>query len=236
VRGFCALVDDRSELEEARRAVRDAAAQASLAEDRERRALASDLHDDVGQLVSLLAIKLRELRAQVGRSSSGGRLGELEDLTRQIRKRISSLSFELSPPLLYDVGFAAAAEWLAESLQGRYGLRTSFERRGDLPPLDESTSVTLFRALRELLINVARHAGTNRARVVLAGGTGEVSVTVQDQGCGFEPHAGGGGFGLRSLRERIELLGGRISFDSAPRRGTSVSIHVPAPEPRKPVG
>jgi PAS domain S-box-containing protein len=228
VRGFCALIDDRTELDEARRSLRRAAAQAALAEERERRALAADLHDDVGQLVSLLSIKLRELQAQLGDSAPDGRIREADELTREIRSKLSTLTFELSPPLLYDVGFVAAAEWLADSLRERFGLRTSIETRGDLPPLDEATRVTLFRALRELLINVAKHAGTNRARVKLAGGAQEISVTVEDDGCGFDPGTAANGFGLGNVGDRIESLGGRISVASTPRRGSTVSLCVPA--------
>jgi PAS domain S-box-containing protein len=228
VRGFCALIDDRTELDEARHSLRRAAAQAALAEERERRALAADLHDDVGQLVSLLSIKLRELDAQLGDSAQDELVRDADVLTREIRSKISTLTFELSPPLLYDVGFVAAAEWLADSLRERFGLRTSIETRGELPVLDEPTRVTLFRALRELLVNVAKHAGTNRARVKLAGGAQEISVTVEDDGCGFDPQTAANGFGLGNTADRIESLGGRISIDSTRRRGSTVSLCVPA--------
>ena len=228
VRGFCALIDDRTELHETRHSLRKAAGQAALAEERERRALAADLHDDVGQLVTLLSIKLRELKAQLGDSARNGPIRELDELTREIRSKISTLTFELSPPLLYDVGFVAAAEWLADSMRERFGLRTSIETGGDLPALDEPTRVTLFRALRELLINVAKHAGTNRARVKLGGNAQEISVTVEDDGCGFDPESASNGFGLGNVGDRIESLGGRISIASTPRRGSTVSLCVPA--------
>jgi PAS domain S-box-containing protein len=228
VRGFCALIDDRTELDEARRSLRKAAAQTALAEERERRALAADLHDDVGQLVSLLSIKLRELEEQLGDSAPDGRIREADALVREIRSKISTLTFELSPPLLYDVGFVAAAEWLADSLRERFGLRTSIETQGDLPTLEEATRVTLFRSLRELLINVAKHAGTNRARVRLAGDAQEVSVSVEDDGRGFDPATGSNGFGLGSVGDRIESLGGRIAIASTPRRGSTVTLWVPA--------
>jgi PAS domain S-box-containing protein len=228
LRGFYVLIDDRTDLEDARRGLREAAVQVALAEQRERRALASDLHDGVGQLLSLASIKLRELQEQASETVRARQLRKLAELTRLARESIASLSFELSPPLLYDVGFVAAAEWLADSLQQRYGLRTKIARRGEEPDLDEATRVTLFRALRELLINVARHAGTKRAWVAIENGPETVSVAVEDRGAGFDPHGWTGGFGLGSVVERIESLGGRVAIDAAPERGVKVRLTLPA--------
>lgn len=228
VRGFWVLIDDRSELEEARRGLRRAAAEVALAEDRERRALAADLHDDVGQLISLVSIKLRELQEHAGGRAAAGLLAEVAELTRRARERVSSLTFELSPPLLYDVGFVATAEWLAENLRQRYGLHTTITRHGEEPDLDEATRVTLYRVLRELLINVAKHAGTNRAYVAIKADASSISVAVQDHGFGFDPRVPAHGFGLRNVRERIESLGGRLNIDSTPKRGARITLSVPA--------
>jgi signal transduction histidine kinase len=147
---------------------------------------------------------------------------------RRARESIGSLTFELSPPLLYDVGLVATADWLADNLVQRYGLRTTVEKRGEVPALDEAQRVTLYRALRELLINVAKHAGTKEAQVLIEGSASGVSVSVRDHGFGFDPQAPADGFGLRSIRERIESLGGRFAVESAPDRGTQVVLSVPA--------
>lgn len=228
VRGFCVLIDDRSELEEARRGLRSAAAQIGLAEQRERRALAADLHDGVGQLLSLLSIKLCALQERATAKDWAAPLQELADLARRAREGVSTLTLELSPSLLYDLGFVAAAEWLLENLRAWYGLKSTLEQRGEMPNLDEATRVTLFRALRELLINVAKHAGTNRARVRIDGRADGVTVVVEDDGRGFDPKGEARGFGLRSVGDRIESLGGRILVDSRPGRGTKISLTMPA--------
>jgi PAS domain S-box-containing protein len=226
VRGFYALFDDRTELEVVRRGLRKAAAEAALAEERERRVLAADLHDGAGQLLSLASIKLRGLEDQAGPAEWAGPLHQAEQLVREARESIASLSFALSPPLLYDLGLAAAAEWLAEHLRERYGLETSIEHNGAVRELDEATRVTLFRALRELLVNVAKHAGTQRAKVAIREGADGVSVVVQDEGSGFDPKAGRSGFGLRNVLERVETLGGRVAIESAPGQGTTVTMSV----------
>ena len=106
---------DVTDLRSTERALRRAASAASLAEQQERRKLASDLHDDAGQLLSLASLKLRVLGSEAG-GESDARIREVEEILAEARRRISSLSFELSPPLLHDVGLVAAAQWLAEDL------------------------------------------------------------------------------------------------------------------------
>src|SRR5262249_10625124 len=162
-----------------------------------------DLHDDVGQLLSYGSVKLRELRAALGNASAAPPdFTALEQLLAQVRARVSSLSFQLSPPVLYDIGLLAAAQWLAEDLERTYGLSVQLDTGAELSGLDEATRITLFRALRELLLNVARHAETSEAFVQIRDQGEEVYVDVRDAGAGFDPHGSAGGFGLPSLRSR----------------------------------
>lgn len=228
---------DVTELRGAERALRRAASAASLAEQRERRKLASDLHDDAGQLLSLASLKLRALTDAV----IGGRddqFRELAEILAEARRRIASLSFQLSPPLLHDVGLVAATRWLAEDLERSYGLAVSVAESKELA-LDEATRVTLFRAIRELLINVTRHAGVDRARVQIWHEGVMARVAVEDDGVGFDPdagrgsfgrdaNAGRGGFGLLALRERLGQLGGTLAVGSRPGgAGSRVVASVP---------
>jgi PAS domain S-box-containing protein len=228
VHGFCAVIDDRTDLEQARRRLREASAQAALAEQRERRALAADLHDDVGQLLALASIKLREYEKGVGeRGNSTAALQEIAGLTRTSQRRISSLSFELSPPLLHDVGFLAAVEWLAENLERTYGLVVEIAAKGEIPVLDDAAQISLFRAARELLINAAKHSGARLARVEVTGQPDRITVTIEDRGVGFVPDVQPPGFGLGNVLVRIESLGGTVDLKSSPGQGTVVSLRVP---------
>lgn len=216
---------DVTELRKAERALRAAASEMSLTEQRERRKLASDLHDDAGQLLSLALLKLRVL----GASASGSYVGairEIEEILAQTSKRISSLSFELSPPLLHDLGLLAAAQWLAEDLESRYGLVVTICEVEELQ-LGEAESITLYRAMRELLINVIKHAGVGTARVWIWRDGGMGRVTVEDSGVGFGPKTAGHGFGLLALRERLGELGGSLEIGAAPGGGTSAVASVP---------
>jgi PAS domain S-box-containing protein len=226
---------DVTELRGVERALRRAASAVSLAEQQERRRLASDLHDDAGQLLSLAALKLRALAdAVIGEQDDD--FCELAEILAEARRRITSLTFQLSPPLLHDVGLVAATRWLAEDLERRYGLSVSVAESEELA-LDEAARVTLFRAIRELLINVKRHAGVDKARVRIWREGVMARVAVEDGGVGFgrdasrgsfDRDAGGRGFGLLALRERLGQLGGTLAIGSGPSgAGSRVVASVP---------
>lgn len=206
---------------------RRAAAQAmESAEARERRALAHDLHDVVSQSLSLARVKLAALRDAAGGSEPVARLREIESLVADAEIATRTLIFRLSPPTLHDVGLAAAAQWLAEDLQRRFGLHVVVSD-DELPkPLGAEEREALFRSLRELLINVARHAQTDKASVSLIREDEFLTVTVEDRGIGFD-REGSRGFGLVSVRERVEGLGGRLEIESEPHRGTRVRMIAP---------
>jgi PAS domain S-box-containing protein len=226
---------DVTELRGAERALRRAASAVSLAEQQERRRLASDLHDDAGQLLSLASLKLRALADAVA-GERDDQFRELAEILAEARRRITSLSFQLSPPLLHDVGLVAATRWLAEDLERRYGLAVSVAESEELA-LDEAARVTLFRAIRELLINVKRHAGVDKARVQIWREGVMARVAVEDGGVGFGRDAGrgsfgrdagGSGFGLLALRERLGQLGGTLAIGSGPSgEGSRVVASLP---------
>ena len=226
---------DMTDLRKTERALRKAAAAVSLAEQHERRKLASELHDDAGQLISLAAIKLRVLANAVS-GDWQREFSELSELLAHARHRISSLSFQMSPPLLHDVGLLAATRWLAEDLGKSYGLVVTIVDGSEIP-LDEVTRITLFQAVRELLINVKKHAAVDKARVQIWREGVMVRVAVEDGGVGFGSDVsrnsfgrpdGRGGFGLLALRERLGQLGGTLEVSSGmDGSGSRVVISLP---------
>jgi PAS domain S-box-containing protein len=226
VAGFYALHIDVSALKRAQQELRAAAAASAVAEDRERRRLATDLHDGVSQLLTLAGVKLGMLRAAAAERGLGTPLREVEEVVSEAHRRTESLTFQLSPPVLHDVGLVAATEWLADEMRRLYGLRVLVEGQGE-PLLDEVARVTLFRALRELLINVARHARTPRASVQVSHGEGRVHIEVRDRGVGFDPELEPRGFGLFSIRERMRHLGGHFEIEAVPGDGTRVTLTAP---------
>ncbi|MBM3976286.1 MAG: PAS domain S-box protein [Planctomycetes bacterium] len=223
---------------EARARLRENSLQAELllAEERERRRLAIDLHDGLNQQLTLAQMKLVALAEAVdARHEPAARkvLQLIADADRAAR----NLTFQLSPPVLHDLGFSAAVQWLAEEIQQSFGLQVEFEDRLIDAELDRNISLLLFRAVRELLTNVAKHAKASRANVSLRQHGAQVEVVVRDNGVAFNPSAvSGRGLGLSSIRERLELLGGRMQIDSSSGQGTAVTLLAPrklghAPEP-----
>jgi len=208
--------------------LRSAASETALAEERERRKLAVDLHDGLGQLLSASGMRLALLRDSVRDPALVAEVQAIEAVLAEADARVGSLSFELSPPILHDVGLVAATQWLAEDIELRFGLHVivveDVEQR---LVLDEATRSTLFRALRELLFNVHKHARTDKARVRFSQEDGFLKVVVEDEGVGFDSMEGASGYGLLSIRERLNHLGGSLEIESVPGEGTRVCMTAP---------
>ncbi len=212
--------------------LRSLASELSLAEERERRRIAVDLHDQIGQTLALIQIRLQAMREVI---PDGAIADELDSCVRLIGQPIQdtrSLVFNLSPPVLYDLGFEAAAAWIVDQHQGRQGLHIAFEDDGRPKPLDEAASILLFRGIRELLTNVVKHSQAKKSRVWLRTSGQSLRVGVEDDGRGFEPPAQGkpglhGGFGLFSIREQLDRIGGTMEIHSAAGAGCLIILTVP---------
>jgi signal transduction histidine kinase len=149
------------------------------------------------------------------------------------------LVFELSPPILYDLGFEPAMEWLAEHMQQQYGLVVEVEDDDQPKPLDNEARVLLFRAVRELLFNVLKHAQASCTKVRIKRVGEHLRIIVEDNGVGFAPDklvASSGkieGFGLFSIRERLNYFGGRMEIESTPGEVTRVILSLPLRRDKK---
>jgi PAS domain S-box-containing protein len=212
--------------------LRSLASELSLTEERERRRLATDLHDHIGQILALAQIKLGAMRELVSSSSLATSMDEIRRLVEQSIQYTRSLTFELSPPILYDLGFEAAVEWLAELIQNQQGMRIEVQTERHPLPMDDEIRVLLFQAVRELLVNVVKHAKAQRAKVTIGREGNHIRIKVEDDGVGLgispgAPLSSARGFGLFSIRERLKYLGGHLEVDSEPGRGTQVTLTVP---------
>lgn len=221
----------QAQIERHERQLRIMASELVLAEERERRQLAGDLHDDIGQLLALAQIRLGVLDRQAKDSPLAEPVAKLRDVVERASQAARSLTFQLCPPALYDLGFVPAAEWLAEDIQQRYGLRVELIDDGADKPLDERLRIVLFRCLREVLINAAKHAGVDAATVRISRAGDWVRVEAIDAGVGFDPQAvrsgAGRSYGLFSVEERLGYLGGRFAVCSSPGSGTTVTLEAP---------
>lgn len=215
------------ELARHQKKLRGLASELSLAEERERRRIAGALHDIVGQNLVFARFRTAALLEELDEGELNDSAREIKSTLDQILRDTRELVFELSPPVLYDLGLEAAIEWLTERFQGRYSLQCAIERLGLTDELNEELRVLVFQAVRELLFNVVKHAGAKSALVRLRSGGERFEVSVEDDGDGFEGEAGSG-FGLFSIRERLGPFGGELELGVSELGGARVTLSVPA--------
>ncbi len=216
--------------------LRSLAMELLAAETRERREIAGDLHDDLGQNLAVAKLKLsalalpdedrdfcRHCRLQ---------LNEVEAMIDRSGRSVRSHCTQLSPPVLSHFGLGPALEWLAEEMERIYGLCVRMHL-GEIAPLDETTNSALYRIVRELLINVWKHADVSGATVTLSthAASGGMVVSVADAGVGFDagqtlqPSAKHS-YGLFSIKQRIDFIGGVMRIESQPGKGTVVTLTI----------
>jgi len=237
VQGYLLDITERREAREKLMAyqeqLRSLASEIPLVEERERRRIATELHDRVTQTLALCKIKLGELREWAASPDLAQSLAGIHELLNQTIRDARSLIYELSPPVLYEFGFVPAVEWLAEQIRDQYGVQVECEDDGQEKPLDDDVRVVLFQSVRELLVNVAKHSNVDMARVSVQRDRDEIRVTVEDKGIGFEASQiyprrdGSAGFGLFNIRERLTRLSGRFAVESKPGQGTRVTLWAP---------
>jgi signal transduction histidine kinase len=231
-------VNERLRVEEALKAshiqLRSMASELSLVEERERRSIALLLHDHIGQLLAMAKIKL----GSVKKGSPDTMAKPIEDVRELIEEAISStrsLTLQISPPMLYTLGLGPSLETICEKFKSDYNIACSFEDDEKPKILTDDFRAVLFRSVGELLANVAKHSNAKNVKVQLCRKNNHVEIKVQDDGTGFEPSELGKhpstvmGFGLLSIRERLNHLGGTFSLESAPGKGTTVTITAPLP-------
>jgi len=210
------------------------ASELSLTEERERRRIATELHDRISQSLVISKMNLESLRKIPQGQEFDRTLDEICNSLGQTIVDTRTLTFDLSSPILYELGFeAAVAEWLAEQIQDKYGIESEFEDDGQPKPLDDNIRLLLFRNVRELLINVVKHARAKKIKVSICKVGNEICVSVEDDGVGFDPDqavsmaAETSGFGLFSIRQRLEQSGGSFEIKSELGRGCKVTMTAP---------
>jgi PAS domain S-box-containing protein len=205
----------------------------SLIEERERRRIATNLHDHVGQVLTLIGIKVDELHEKVSLTTCNPIIKEIRKLIGQTIKSIRSLMFELSPPILYDLGLEEAIEWLAEHFSQEHGLKIQVNRDKQPKPLKTEGNIILFQAVRELLLNIVKHSKATSAKIYIQRACNDFRIIVEDNGIGFEFNLIDHnqhkikGFGLFSIYERLEYYGGNMMIESNKSDGTKITLLMP---------
>ena len=222
------------QLTEYRERLNALASQLTIAEERERRRIAADLHDQVGQLLSFA--RLRLVSAQKA-ATDAKQVAMLDDVSVSLLQAIQdtkNLVFDLSSPLLYEIGLEAAiAEWLENQVGKTHSLKTEFIEEGQPINLEDNIKTMLFRSVRELLTNVIRHAEATQVTVRVKSSASSIIIIIEDNGVGFEvnkalsPTDRGDTFGLFSISERMKDLGGSLKITSEPGQGCQASLIAP---------
>jgi signal transduction histidine kinase len=211
--------------------VRQLAGKLALAEQNERRRIAGGLHDDICQMLASAKMKLG--KAEQAKSPEERHRGylELAQLLDSAIQETRSLVYELSNPILFEMGLIKAIDWVADSMREQYGLPVEVVAEGEVPPLADDMAVTVFQAVKELLNNVVKHAQATQVTIKIACAPPELRVSVTDNGVGCEAAAlvlhRHGGFGLLNIRERLAYIGGTLAIESSPGRGCRVTLTLP---------
>ncbi len=202
----------------------------SQAEDRAQEKIATVLHEDIQQILVAARLHLDIIESSDNATHKDILLRKTRDLLQNCLKKTRDLSHDLSPPILAHAGLDEALAWLARRMYDQYGLELTVTTDGFRRPRSKTLERFLFRTARELLFNVVKHAGVETAAVSLKSTDNGIYMTVEDQGQGFTPAESDSddrGLGIYGIRERIDLLGGRVDIESAPGKGTRSLIFVP---------
>jgi len=211
-----------------------------VTEEKERHGLACDFHDTVGQSLAYAKMKLEAaLAAAPENSASGGSLKEIRGILDDVIQQVRTLIFNVSPPILYDLGLEAALDSLVVLARKNDGAHIHY-RTGDVSALlSRELSVVLFRAVRELLNNAAKYAKAGNITIELAERDGTVAITVEDDGVGFDAEevlaykADHFGYGLFSVRERLKNYDGKMQITTRKGGGTRITLSVPVQKAKK---
>ncbi|MHC4143633.1 MAG: PAS domain S-box protein [Planctomycetota bacterium] len=221
------------QLQEYQAQLKSLASELSLAEERERRRVAAGLHDNIAQKLAMAKFSLQSLQASVSDPDVSESLEKQCQLMDQVVADARSLTFELSNPVLYQIGLEAAVEsYLTERIQGELGIKCKFTSEGPQIHLDEDVRAVLFQAVRELLANVVKHANASTIDVCIVNAEDRLRVVVEDDGVGFDPTKIGprpmerSCFGLFNIRERLEYFGGNLKIEPGQTNGVRITMTV----------
>jgi PAS domain S-box-containing protein len=209
------------------------ASQLITSEERNRQDFAAFLHDQIGQSLCTLKIKLEMLQESKSLEESRKFSSEMLSTTAELIENTRSMTYELNPPVLHELGLGAGLEWLAEQMYKREGVIVQFEDDGQPRSLEKEMNILLFNAVRELLINVAKHARADNVKISLQSDQAGVRICVEDNGIGFNapetglPASKSNSFGLFSIKERLNYVDGTLEIKTAPGKGTRITLRIP---------
>ncbi len=221
----------RLQVEQDRTELRGLSQKLVQAQEEERKSISRELHDQIGQMLTAMRMELGNVE-QLRDSPTeeyAEHLGAAKNLTEQTLRSVRDMAMGLRPSVLDDLGLPSALKWQAREFGRRSGIPVDLQIEGSLEKLPEGHRTCVYRVVQEALTNCARHAKAKNVRITCHGSEDLVSVTVQDDGVGFEPQAATGrGVGLLGVEERVRELGGKVSIFSQPQKGTLLRAEIPS--------
>lgn len=222
------------ELDTANKGLRDLTARLLQSQDEERRRIARELHDSIGQILAALSMNLTTVLGDIERfAATGKKLSDSMALVQEMNKEIRTVSYLLHPPLLDEAGLASALRWYVDGFSTRSGISVDLDVEDYFGRLPRELETAMFRMVQECLTNIHRHSGGSLAQVQLSRSNGEVRLRVDDNGVGMPVEKltelksqGSAGVGVRGMRERIRQLGGNLDIRSS-ENGTVVEARLP---------
>jgi signal transduction histidine kinase len=232
-----------AELDTANKNLRDLSARLLQLQDDERRRIARELHDSVGQLLAGLSMNLATVRSDIERlTKTALTLSDSEGLVQEMSKEVRTISHLLYPPLLDEAGLVSAVRWYVDGFAKRSKVRVDLEVPEDFGRLSREMETAIFRMVQECLTNIHRHSDSAMAKITFRHSHGPIVVVVQDQGKGIPADklnemtgAGLPGVGIRGMRERLRQLGGDLEIHST-GSGAVVTARLPVQEPPRAEG
>jgi signal transduction histidine kinase len=205
--------------------------QVLTAHERERKRIARELHDDTGQALTSILVRLRLLEKTAEDDAVRRNVGELRELTSNALDSVRRMAVDLRPAALDDLGLVPALHSYADKYSNSWPIEVTFSAEGLKKRLPANVELVLYRIVQEALTNVAKHSGARSVEVRLRRRRNVVTVTVADDGRGFDmrdvTRTEGSGLGLFGMRERLALVGGTVEIQSVPGRGTTIIARVP---------
>lgn len=238
------LTERHTQLREAHDRLRTLSRRLQMAREQEARRIARELHDEIGQILTMIKINLTTLQRECQKCNQhvSSQDSCVENIILEIKKAIDDaigfvrrISSELRPSVLDRLGLSAALEWLARELQTHSSIQVELETKNMDEPIEEDISTALFRITQEALTNVVRHANATKILVNLTATPDEFLLSIRDNGKGIDPHAihGMDTSGIIGMRERASLVNGRFQCTGKPDQGTDITVIIPKKHPHR---
>lgn len=229
-----AVKERTAELDKTNQNLRELSARLMQLQDDERRRLARELHDSVGQTLAALGMNLAAVGTDIDRLlKTAATVNSSAALVQELSREIRTISYLLHPPLLDDAGLGPALHWYVDGFAERSEIKVELEISKNFPRLNRESETAIFRTVQECLTNIHRHSGSPKARIRLTSADGQVCVEVEDSGSGISPEKqlemasmGTPGVGIRGMRERLRQLGGSVDIQSN-AKGTQIMAKLP---------